>query len=443
MRATSPEVVDKKKKKNPSPEEVANRAQKWSEIEPIVKRKCQKKWYGNWEDFLSDGKTIFLESHDVEKNSSIGLMVWSANKKCDMGAREEARQNGVPQREYKKSKPDYYEGQNNDGEQVSKSKFVAPKHISIDVLGESGIEIGDKDPTERIEQIIYLKSLIKSGLELLKDGEAEKYIGAINLVFQGFDLAEAARKNGLNPVYLSRWLAQIGYANGRPLPATSTKRAVTQKVVVQPVTIAAEVIATAVVTPQPPQLPIAHQLPILPVITPEPFLGITEYVQSQMELFAVDVIQLVEKTKPRARRKTSPKQIVLTSNIDQLAFNFDNIDSAVSTPSLEADASATETIEMYATQEPELDAHVHKEAVKRQPYAVYGYNTYAAINLARFNHKHRKAEYNQIQNPNPKPNIHFGTHHNNYQIHHNPVINKPCCALSMSGKQIYEMRSNQ
>lgn len=256
MNDTSPEVIGNKVKKDISPEAVAKRTEIWLTIEADLKRHCQKNWSYVWDDILSFAMLQFIQTHDIKRVWTRRSMVAFAKLKCLEGVRKEAGENGVPQREFKKHKQNCG-GQNIGGQDNSsepdndKSQYVTPKLISIYEFTELGNEIGDRDPTESIEKTIFVKSLLHSALETMKECEAKKYIGAINLVFEGHELAVAARKNGLNPVYLSRWLSKVGYANGRPLPASPTKHTAQKNT--PNVAVPAEEVAAAVLTSDAPQ----------------------------------------------------------------------------------------------------------------------------------------------------------------------------------------------
>ena len=293
-----------------SPESVNKRATIWMDIEPDLEKFCRTKWPDTWEDILSEGMCHFLRSHDLDRDCSRTGIISFAKNKCLMGAREEARQHGLPQSQFRKSKPESENDTNSESENVKKKAFKAPILLSFEGLAESsGFDIGE-DNSDKDEKRILVKSLLLPALQNTKN--REQFTAALNMVFDGDDFAEAARACGLEPSRFSEWLAKIGYANGRPLPptkATASRKVATRKVV-QVAPVATDVVA------QIPQLPVS-QVQIQP---PEPFLGFTEYAQKQMELFDSAAIQVVEKQpKARNRRKAS------SAMADQLSFDFDSI----------------------------------------------------------------------------------------------------------------------
>lgn len=301
--------------KDISPEVINQRAEIWCQIESKVKHYCKKKWPYDWEDILSEGMLHFLCSHDIDGGFSQASIIAFAKMKCMMGAREEARQNGLPQQMFRKQKTDggcHGKGLVNSGGQDYSSEleiqhlFVAPKFVSIDDLTESGFQIGD-DPTDKIENSIYIKSLLRTAIGNMKEDESEKYAGAINHVFEGYQLAEAARKYGLHPVYFSRWLSKVGYANGRNDQVNTTKKIIDST----------HVDETQQLIKPLPTIGFSQHLPIL-TSSAVPFSRCPKALKQQ-ELFEMDDIQYIGKSHESLLRRKVNQQ-----SSEQTTFNFDD-----------------------------------------------------------------------------------------------------------------------
>jgi hypothetical protein len=116
-----------------SPESVNKRATIWMDIEPDLEKYCRTKWPDTWEDILSEGMCHFLRSHDLDRDCSRTGIISFAKKKCLMGAREDARQHGLPQSQFRKSKPEAeddtnYEPENDTNSESENEKKKLSKH---------------------------------------------------------------------------------------------------------------------------------------------------------------------------------------------------------------------------------------------------------------------------------------------------------------------------